>query len=575
MKSAGRTPKKPVQKDVLLNRLAPLKSLLLTVYKRGHNFLKNERDVYPVVIFALLPSLSFWSGSNVTELTLGLMLRSLIATILAGLALYTLIYFLAGRSRFKASLLTIVALVFTLSYRYLYMPYQDLVVGWFGEKTDAQLHHYFIFLLIIIFAGVTYLVRRKLTFSKTIRNYVAILASILLAFNLFPIIRQWIGTYDLKNIEFGKPVPNVDRHNPSNPDIYYLVFDRYANQQVLKDVYGYDNSPFLDSLKKKGFYIAEKSAANYPATSFSLASSLNLDYLPEELNERSENGLFTSILHNAIEDNRTVEYLKSQGYTFLNIGPWWNPTKYSQHADENLYNPAGVVVAGRPVDLQEHEMLLFQDTVFWQFSRRPLKVFGRTVLRRTYPSGDTAGRSIHGQTAIHQFEALKQVSIRPGPKFVFAHVLQPHDPYVFDEKCQKMPRSTEHEYKLYIKQIQCTNSQIQATIDHILRNSPSEPIILIQADEGPYPIEFRKNKELEWSKASTQLLHQKEKILSAYYFPDRNYKKLYPAISPVNSFRLIFDQYFEQKLPLLEDRHFFSESRSKRFHLFEVTDKFK
>jgi hypothetical protein len=46
-------------------------------------------------------------------------------------------------------------------------------------------------------------------------------------------------------------------------------------------------------------------------------------------------------------------------------------------------------------------------------------------------------------------------------------------------------------------------------------------------------------------------------IFNAYYFYDRNYSRLSPDISPVNSFRVILDQYFGLNLPLLENHSYF------------------
>jgi len=47
-------------------------------------------------------------------------------------------------------------------------------------------------------------------------------------------------------------------------------------------------------------------------------------------------------------------------------------------------------------------------------------------------------------------------------------------------------------------------------------------------------------------------------ILNAYYFPDAN-PGLYPRITPVNSFRLLFQTYFGEDLNLLEDVSYYSE----------------
>ncbi|MBW1933532.1 MAG: hypothetical protein JRI56_11115, partial [Deltaproteobacteria bacterium] len=43
------------------------------------------------------------------------------------------------------------------------------------------------------------------------------------------------------------------------------------------------------------------------------------------------------------------------------------------------------------------------------------------------------------------------------------------------------------------------------------------------------------------------------KILNAMYLPGMDYSEISPAISPVNTFRLIFNHYFGADYPLLED----------------------
>jgi len=47
-------------------------------------------------------------------------------------------------------------------------------------------------------------------------------------------------------------------------------------------------------------------------------------------------------------------------------------------------------------------------------------------------------------------------------------------------------------------------------------------------------------------------------ILNAYYLPRGGQDLLYENISPVNSFRLIFDYYFGGNFGLLEDGSYFS-----------------
>jgi hypothetical protein len=70
--------------------------------------------------------------------------------------------------------------------------------------------------------------------------------------------------------------------NPSaKPDVYYLVFDCYPGTIFLKEYMNYDNSSFNEELEKKGFHVIKDPKSNYNRTAFSLASSLNFEYLKD------------------------------------------------------------------------------------------------------------------------------------------------------------------------------------------------------------------------------------------------------------------------------------------------------
>lgn len=544
------------------------------------NEFKKHLDLLPVLLFALIPALTFWNGSasNLQELTFGLMSRTLIASILVSIFFYGVFYFIVSKDSFKASILALISVLITFSYSEMYIHYSSLSEFFYGKKhfnTSKDGFLWFVFILIVLLC---FFLRRVVKSNKLIKDYLALLAIILAAFNTYPIVKFWLENRDLNNLSFGSTVETEAQLSDSEkPDIYYLIFDRYAGESTLRSVYDYSNEPFLSYLNEAGFYVANKSAANYPATTLSLSSSLNLDYLPNEFQNNVDTGVYTSLLHDKIESNQVVPFLKKQGYSFTNIGPWWSATKYNQYADHNIINPEGVIVLNRKVDLQEHEHLLFQRTLFYRLSRKDIKVGNSTLYGRTYPDNDSSGRAVHKQTMLHQFRELKRTVDTHSnvPKYVFAHFLMPHNPYVVNEKCEHMKKNLDHEYTNYVRQLKCTNSQIKQAVKKILKDSKRDPIIIIQADEGPYPIEYVQNKDLEWSKVPDKLLHQKSKIINAYYFPKKNYGPLYQTISPVNSFRVLFNQYFGADYALLEDKHFFSETREKRFQLIDLSAKFK
>jgi hypothetical protein len=63
------------------------------------------------------------------------------------------------------------------------------------------------------------------------------------------------------------------------PDIYYVILDGYAREDILQEVYQFENSEFIGSLEEQGFFVAKESQSNYIQTSLSLASSMNFEYL--------------------------------------------------------------------------------------------------------------------------------------------------------------------------------------------------------------------------------------------------------------------------------------------------------
>ena len=52
-------------------------------------------------------------------------------------------------------------------------------------------------------------------------------------------------------------------------------------------------------------------------------------------------------------------------------------------------------------------------------------------------------------------------------------------------------------------------------------------------------------------------LKQRFSTLNAIYFPDQNQDILYDGITPVNTFRIVFNEYFNASYPILDDRMYY------------------
>ncbi len=63
---------------------------------------------------------------------------------------------------------------------------------------------------------------------------------------------------------------------------------------------------------------------------------------------------------------------------------------------------------------------------------------------------------------------------------------------------------------------------------------------------------------MQWEHPTDLAIRERMSILNAYYFPGRESDLLYESITPVNTFRIVFNEYFDGQYPLLEDRNYFA-----------------
>ena len=104
----------------------------------------------------------------------------------------------------------------------------------------------------------------------------------------------------------------------------------------------------------------------------------------------------------------------------------------------------------------------------------------------------------------------------------------------------------------YTYQLDYLNQAILNTIDSILGKSKKPFVIIIQGDHGD-------EKYLDWNEPDAQGVHVRTAILNAIYFSDGDYELLYPSMTPVNTFRVVLNNWFGTQYPLLTDRAYSHE----------------
>jgi hypothetical protein len=359
------------------------------------------------------------------------------------------------------------------------------------------------------------------------------------------------------------------------PDIYYIVLDGYGREDILAELYDFRNDEFLEQLAQLGLYIAEESTSNYIQTALSLASSLNLTYLDELAEQLGPESVNRKPLNAMIKNNLVRDQLEGIGYSTIAFN---NDLEATSLSDADYFWPS----TGNPYFREDvplswwltpFEGLLLETTmvrVFLEFAGPLQSSLGRVVSDPNY--------ELHRLRIQYVFSTLPEIPKMEGDFFIFAHVVAPHPPFVFDVNGEPINPTgaftyfdgsdylnfvgPQEEYiRAYRDQLIYINTLVLESIRGILENSEQPPIIILQADHGP-------GAYLDWESFPDSNLEERIGILNAYYFPRQDYTAIYPSISPVNSFRVIFNEFFQTGFPLLEDRSYASPAvRPYRFSL--------
>ncbi len=485
-------------------------------------------------LFGIFP-VFFLYAQNIEQLSFS---ETLLPTIIV--ICFTILLFVMSKWVFKdyqkAGLLVSISLVLFFSYGHIWDVIQGLPrIGFIlGRKRYILLSYGILFVCSI------YLTLRKKKNLNNVTNFLNIVSVSLVLISLLN-----IGTYKIKTRNLlhekgslgARELTKVDSvQTEVLHDIYYIILDGYAGSSTLKEVYKYNNQEFVNYLIEKGFFLASKSRSNYATTFLSLASSLNMEYVNYLTDLARGESQDWRAAYQMIKDNKVVNFLKSKGYKYVHINSGWGPTDYNKYADLNIQ-------CGR---INEFLMIIIQTTI--------LKAFEDFII------GDDSRARI-----LCTFSRLSELNKMKEPKFVFAHILSPHPPYVFGANGEPTPKAIyqmdRNVWELkedYLNQLSFINKKVQTLIDTILLRSEVPPIIVLQADHGSASTWWNTGSS-GWDEHPTELmLRERMGIFNAYYLPPGGNSLIFDSITPVNTFRLIFNIYFNMQFTLLSDKNYFS-----------------
>ena len=334
------------------------------------------------------------------------------------------------------------------------------------------------------------------------------------------------------------------------PDIYFLVFDRYGSADAIERRFGITDNDLYGWLEDRGFQVPAVSRAAYRATDFSLASTLNMRYLDELTRTIGRVSGDRTPARKLIEQHEVGRFLKDHGYTYYHLGTWFGATASNPLADQNLS-------LGKT---SEFESVLRDTTVLPAIDR----LLGVKSIEPTF-------RDRHREGTLFQFRQLHRLATAPSPKFVFAHILLPHDPYVFRADGSPLPEAEAKaglEKDLYAAHLAFLNGQIKDIVDDLLAGpDASDPIVIVQADEGPL-----KCQNVDCVSTRPEYFGIRFGILNAMYLPGVD-RRVPDSFTSVNTFRVVLKEYFGADLDLLPNHSYTWPDNNHIYDFQEITDR--
>ena len=433
----------------------------------------------------------------------------------------------------KAALIVSIGLVLFFTYGHFY----NILKGFTILDEVIGRHRYLIIPFILgIIIPIYFIIKSKIDFQNITKivNGISIVLIIMVFVNITTFGITEIESYSTSHYEstsnYESTNDPMELQNIYNaPDVYYIILDEYGGSETMKYL-NYDNSQFYEFLKEKKFIIPEKSMGNYPISQFSIASSLNMEYLSDLSNNVGKNSKSYIPVKEMLYNNPVMKNFKSLEYDIVIV-------------QSSLIPPENYLLVDDIICHNEEMDSMLLDTVvrasmIGYFVERYDEEKKRDQIKCAFSEIKTIGNN------------------KDKPIFAFIHILLPHPPNIFGPNGESViPGSSisseiYDEKIAYIDQLKFANKEITKVIEKILDKN-EKSIIILQGDHGS-------GLDVDFKNPDESMMLQRLSILNAYYAPEISKNRFHENITPVNSFRIIFNGYFNGDYKILEDRNYWN-----------------
>jgi len=525
---------------------------------------KNQKIFHPFLV-AVFPILIIYSQNigrvNFEDLLLPIVLMSIFTV-----GFYYILKIIL-KNPFKTALIVTITLIFLFSYGHVYYLLNDVSINGFDIGRNIYLIPSFGLMLgIFIFFAVK--AKRVFDNATSILNVVSIVFVIVALSNVILVAGEISSCDQCSNQELFYETKDFSNYfephkfsileNQVRPNVYYLILDEYARNDVLLEYHNFSNDKFTEFLENTGFNVAKNSFANYPMSIQSIPSTMNMNYinfLADEIGSEVRNYKpLNEKIHGLYPNNMVIKNFKEMDYNIITFNTFALHPNEIPLSDEIFCHRDKFLLDNRLVDV------LARTSVFGYYIERWAESEIRQVTLCAFENFGSSGK------------------VFDKPVFVWAHIMLPHPPWVFGPNGEEITpgkpllltdnpdfRDSGWEpKKQYIQQVQFANKKTIETIENILEHDKNS-IIIIQGDHGtawgggvtPDP-----SKEFVWQRLSN---------FDAIYFPDEEKRvQLNDDRTLVNTFRTVFNSYFGSDYEILDDRMYWGWNE-KPYSFDEVT----
>lgn len=524
---------------------------------------KNFNTIpFHTVFSAAFPAVSL-IGYNILEMHPGEGLRAVLISVLVGLISWGFL-FLILRNAEKSAIITTVGVIIFFSYGHIHesFPLSIIIFG-----APIRNHRYLAPISLALFLGVSWLILKYFKNSSEITRVLNIMTVVALLLPIYQ-ISAFMLREARENQDNTDPQPlAISGNSVVQRDVYLFVLDMYPREDYLLEEMGIDNSGFTQDLENLGFYVAQCSQSNYQRTRMTLSSMLNMAYFEDIFDDLEALDGDLYYLHPLITNNEVRTTFEQMGYDVVAFETGYEWTEWAdadyyysvdwdktdafinQMIDERVVESSLAIFLIK-AGVNDFEWLLLKTTGFSLILDQSTSGIEKIESESDYIIQLRKLRLTH-----FVFDALMDsVPAQPDPKFVFAHILMPHPPHAFTADGNFLFEDLPED-EAFADNMNYLNTRLIPILETIIDQSDIEPIIIIMGDHGPFIPDTYKLKTTE--------------ILNAYYLPEGNTDLLYSDISPINTFRLVLQEYFGKEYELLEDKSLFS-SHDDAYSFYEV-----